>query len=413
MKRVLLLLSAAVACNVENTTPDTGGVGVAGASGCPRGLTVLLSDYASTQIALSTLDGETASRSLISTGSAETDGLSLALSGDVALPSSRTISDRVVLVDRLNTNVLTWVDPATASVLGQLAVGTGFDSNPNDYLELDDTFAFVSRFGQNPSPGKEAFDSGGDLLLVDTRAPAIVGNLPFEATEGLPARPGGMTRIGDEVLVSLVRVSFDFSKTGESELAGVSAATRQLDFRMRYPGLKNCGRPVPSPSGELLAVACTGNLNQQGVVSDVNESALVLLDPGSMPPREIRRIPASDLARAPIQSGLAFASESLLLFKTQTSIVGNENNRWLALDLDTQTVTTLLEATPDAQGKGRGLLYGSMSCSPGCSDVCLLADADRGVLERVRFDSAGTPELLSPVVVDAKSGLPPRDIVER
>lgn len=413
MNRILPLLCLAVACNVENTTPDTGGVGVAGASSCPHGLTVLLSDYASTQVALSALDGETASRSFISTGSAETDGLSFALSGDVVLPSARPGSGRVVLVDRFGTNVITWLDPADARVLGQLAVGTGFDSNPNDYLELDDRFAFISRYGQNPEPGREPFDTGGDLLLVDTEAQQIVGNLPFEVTEDLAPRPGGMTRIGDEILVSLVRISRDFSKTGESELAGVSVATRQLDFRMRYAGLKNCGRPVPSPSGDLLAVACTGNLNQQGVVSDVNESALVLLDPHSTPPREVRRIPARDLVKEPIQSGIAFASESRLLLKTQTSIVGSENNRWLALDLDTQSITTLLEASPDAQGKGRGVLYGSMSCSPGCSDVCLLADADLGVLERVRFDSAGTPELLSPIVVDAKSGLPPRDIVER
>lgn len=414
MKRILWFFGfVSAACNVENTTPDTGGVHGGGAGGCPNGVCVLLTDYASTQIALSGLDGETASRSLISTGSAKTDGLSFALSGDVALPSSRTRSGQVVLVDRMGTNVITWVDPASAGVLGQLAVGTGFDSNPSDYLELDDSVAVVSRYGQNAQAGRQPFDSGGDLLFIDTRTRAIVDSLPFEATEDLAPRPGSLLRLNDEVLVSLVRISLDFSRTGESELAGVSVTRRELDFRMRYAGLKNCGRPVPSPSGDVLAVACTGELDTKGQVANVDESALVLLDAQTMPPRELRRIYARDLAQQPIQSGIAFARESLLLLKTQTSIVGGENNRWLALDLQTEHVTTLLEASPDAHGKGRGVLYGAMSCSPGCTDICLLADADRGVLQRVRFDDLGAPELLEPVVVDAQSGLPPRDLVER
>lgn len=413
MKRVLLFIGLATACNVQNTTPDTGGVNNGGAGACPNGLCVLLSDYSSTQVALSGLDGETSSRSFISTGSAKTDGLSFALSGDVVLPSSRTRSGEVVLIDRFGTNVVTWTDPTNARVLAQLAVGTGFDSNPSDYLEVDDTLAFLSRYGQNAQPGRQPFDSGGDLLFIDTRSREIVGNLAFEATEALPPRPGSMLRVGDEILVSLVRISLDFSRTGESELAGVSAVTHELDFRMRYPGLKNCGRPMLSPSGDLLAVACTGQLDQQGQVANVDESALLLLDARAMPPRELRRIYARELAEEPIQNGVAFARESLLLFKTQTSIVGRENNRWLALDLETERVTTLLEASPDAQGKGRGVLYGAMSCSPGCTDVCLLADADRGVLQRVRFDSHGTPELLEPIVVDAQSGLPPRDLAER
>ena len=82
------------------------------------------------------------------------------------------------------------------------------------------------------------------------------------------------------------------------------------------------------------------------------------------------------------------------------------------LDLESDAVTTLLEASPNAQGKGRGLLYGAMSCSPGCSDVCLLADADRGVLARVRIGATGA-EMLDPIIVDPASGLPPRDLVER
>ncbi|MFZ5892614.1 MAG: hypothetical protein ACOY0T_16265 [Myxococcota bacterium] len=409
-----IAFAAICACNVENTTPDTGGVGGLGGSGaCPSGVSVMLSDYASSQVALSTLAGETLSRSFMSTGSAKTDGLSFALSGDVVLPSTRNRSNRVVLIDRFGTNVLTWADPESGKVLGQLAVGTGFESNPSDYLELDDGTAFVSRFGQNNDPGQQPFDDGGDLLVIDSERREIVDSVVFEASDGLPPRPTGMTRVGNTVLVSLGRVSLDFSSTGESELAGVSVASHEIEFRVRYAGLKSCGRATPSPSGKLLAVACSGRLDTHGTVASVEESALVLLDAQSMPPRELRRLPAVALAAEPIQNGVVFASESLLLFKTQTSDNGVANNRWLALNLASGDVTTLLQASPDAQGKGRGLLYGAMSCSPGCSDICLLADADLGVLQRVRITPNKPAEMLTPVVVDAESGLPPRDLVER
>jgi len=408
-----ILLSQLLACNVQNTTADTGGVGAAGSGGCASGLSVMLSDYASSQVALSTLSGETISQSFISTGSAKTDGLAFALSGDVALPSTRSESGRVVLIDRFGTNVLTWLDPETAKVLGQLAVGTGFESNPSDYIELASGLAFVSRFGSNRTPGKQPFDDGGDLLLVDTEQQRITGSVPIEATEDLPPRPTGMTRVRDTILVALARISLDFSSTGESELLGVSALTHAAEFRMRYAGLKNCGRPALSPNGERLVVACTGQLDVSGAVESVDESALLLLDARTLPPREIRRFSAQELAGEPLQGGATFANDSLVLFKTQTAVDGRANNRWLALDLETSAVTTLLEASPDAQGRGRGVLYGAISCSPGCSDVCLLADADRSVLQRVRFDAGNQPELLEPISVDSTSGLPPRDIAER
>lgn len=74
---------------------------------CPTGVSIVLSDYLSTQIALSDLDGNTLSESLISTGSSVSDGLAFAISGDVALPSSKTTSGHVVLLDRYGTNVIT------------------------------------------------------------------------------------------------------------------------------------------------------------------------------------------------------------------------------------------------------------------------------------------------------------------
>src|SRR6185369_1492136 len=95
--------------------------------------------------------------------------------------------------------------------LGQLPVGTGFESNPQDYVELDETRAYVSRWGVNEAAGAKPFDSGSDVILVDTRNPAILASIPIPAEDGLPPRPSGMVRVQDTVLVVLQRVSPDFS----------------------------------------------------------------------------------------------------------------------------------------------------------------------------------------------------------
>ncbi|HWA75958.1 MAG TPA: hypothetical protein VG937_26655 [Polyangiaceae bacterium] len=399
------------ACNVESTAGQNVGTGQPSHPGsvCPDGVTVLLSDFFSSLVALSTLDGNTQSASFLSTGSRKTDGLSFALSGDVVLPSTRTLSGRVVLVDRFGTNVITWANPSSAEVLGQLPVGTGFESNPSDYLELEDGRALVTRWGENSEPGRQAFDRGSDVLVIDSQGFQLLDSIELPRHDELPPRPSSLSRVRDLVMVTLDRLSLDFSLTGEAELVGISSATLEIEFVQRFVGLKGCGRPALSPSGKLLAVACSGSLNRKGEVSDLSESGLVLLDAESRPLRELQRFPAQTLAGAALQSSAVFASEDLLLWKTQTALGGSGNNRWLSLNVREQSLRTLLEAGPDEAGTGKGIVYGGMACAPGCSDICLLADADRGVLQRARITADGA-ELLSPRQVESTVGLPPRDL---
>ncbi len=424
------------ACDLGSTGGSTGGVepeagaagagpgsdSFAGAAGmgagqadarCPRGTTIVLSDFLATQIALSDLEGETLSESFLSTASSRSSGLAFALSGDVVVPSAAPASGRVVLLDRFGTNVITWLDPATAEVLGQLAVGTGFESNPADYLEIGETTALVSRYGQNASPGSSEHDSGGDLLIIDTDSYEIVGSIVFEPEDGLPPRPAGMARMNDEVVVALERVSSDWIQWGDARLVGVSVADVERSWTLELVGLKNCGAPVALPDGERWLVGCAGVMTFDGAEPDVDESALVILDASERPPREVERIPAEEIAGELIQSDVELASGSLVLLKTQTAFGGPTNNRWIAYDLESSKTTTLVEAEPDSEGKGKGLVYGGMVCSPGCSEVCLLADAGAGVLRRVRVHPDGELEPLAPVVVEEEVGLPPRGVAYR
>lgn len=412
----VLLLSG---CNVESTADHTGGVdgGMGGmtSSGelCPTGAVVVLTDYVSTQVALSDLSGQIQSASFLSTGSTETDGLAFALSGDVALPSARPLSGQIVLLDRFGTNVITWADPKSAEVTAQLPVGTGFESNPQDYLEVSDTLALVSRWGQNSAPGSEDFDEGGDLLLIDLKEHEIVGNLLMPTADELPARPGSLALVGDEVIVTLARIALDFSETGEAMLAGVDPSGEEVLWKETLEGRKACGRATLSPDGSRFAVVCTGALKASGETESISQSAVLLFDAAERPLRELATYEALDLLGVPLQPDVAFVHDGLVLLKTQTPWGGESNNQLFSLDLESGEILELLEASADADENGKGLVYGGMMCAPECSEYCLMADTDEGVLQRILVGSDGGLTVGTPVTVEDRIGLPPTSISPR
>lgn len=397
-------------CDVQSTGGRTGGVGGtggAGGDGCPGGAAVVLSDYVSTQVALTSRDGRVRSASFLSTASSETDGLAFALSGDVALPSEAPASGRIVLLDRFGTNVVTWADPASGEVLEQLPVGTGFESNPRDYVEVGEERAFVSRWSQNGAPGDEAFDGGGDLLIIDTQGPHITGSIAMPEVDGLPPRPSALTRVADEVIVTLDRVARDFSTTGEAMLIGVSIDDEGITWEKRLEGHKSCGKATPSPDKSLLAVVCTGALDSQGNVEDLAQSAILLFDAVERPLRRVASFSAEDIGGEPLQDKIAFTDDAHVLVQTQTPLGGDSHNRLLWVDLDTGRHEEVLKASGAADGSGKGLVYGGLACFLACSRMCLMADADRKVLQRLSIEGDGRVELLEPVRVEEEVGLPP------
>jgi hypothetical protein len=358
-------------------------------------------------VALTALDGTVLSASFISSASAPTDGLAFALSGDVVLPSTAPTSGRVVVIDRYGTNVITWLDPATAHVQGQLPVGTGFESNPQDYIELDATRALVSRWGINGDPNQQPFDIGNDLLVIDTSAPSILASITLPWKDQLPPRPAGLTQVGASVAVVLQRLADDFSTQGDAEIVRIDPTTLTIVQDLQLSGVSNCGRLMPRPNNTGFALSCTGSLDLYGASKDLSKSALVLFEvDGAGNLAEQTRISASAITGEPLQSGFDFASESVALLITQTPLGGSTNNRLLAVDLATSTVTPLAEAQPGADGTGRGLAFGSVLCSPGCSPVCLLADAAQGLVRRFDLTEQPAAELSSINVTPGVALLP-------
>ncbi len=405
------------ACNVDAPPKSTGGVsfdaGVAtsreggtapdGATpaACETGVVIVTSDYQSTNIAVSKLDGTTLSGSFVSSGATK-PGLALALSGDVDVPRVAPASGRLVLVDRHATNVLTWMNVADATVLAQLPVGTGFDSNPHDYIEVDDTRAYVSRFGTNLNPGLQPFDQGGDLLIVDTKTPAIVGRIAIpEENAALQPCPDLMTWIGREVVLTLGRWSATFSQAGDGRFVGLSPGANSIDWTVNVTGLEQCGRVALSPSGKVAAIACSGFENMMTLQWDPTLSDVVVYDATQTPPRETRRLGLGAKLGSALQPAIEFASEDAIVAMTYG---GNATpgDTVFAVSPTTGVVTALGQTS-------QAYAFGGLHCAPGCGDVCLLGDAEENKLRRWHVAN-GAFTSLGDATIETIVGLPPRDI---
>jgi len=397
----------ALACNVAPTTHDHCDAELERAPGCAAGALVVMSDFSSTQVARTTLDGHTLCGSFASSAGTEAP-VPYAFSGDVVLPSSPPASGRAVLLDSYGTNVVSFLDPATGSVVSQLPVGTGFEATIEDYVEIDANRAVVSRWSDNPVPGQEPFDAGGDLLVIDTETPQISAEVPLPRDGGWPPRPAGLTRVGDEVWVTLQRFSTDVRSEADAELVGISLADLGVAWTLPLAGIKNCGPAALSPDGERAVLACSGELDVTGAVQNLDDSGVVVLDRSTSPPSELARFSANDIAGASLQGDAQFYAPGRVLLKTQTALGSSSNNRLLAFDLDAGAAVTLLEARPGPNG-GQGIVYGGMFCTPGCANQCLVADADRAVIQRFSLDGTDlvAEEALS---VSGSVGLPPRGL---
>jgi hypothetical protein len=380
-------------CNVSSAPPNTGGF-------TGSALAVVCSDFKSTNVAISRPDGSSVSGSFVSTGSAR-PGLAQALSGDVTVPFVAPPSGRVVVIDRFGTDVLTWLDSAKGSVLAQLAVGTGFDSNPHDYVEVDSKRAYVTRYGTNPTPGQKPFDAGGDVLILDTTTFAIMDRIAMpEEDPALQPSADLMTWLGADVVVTLGRVSADFTKVGDGRFVGVSPATNAIDWTVNVRGLQTCGRLTLSPSGRMGAIACSSTADMNGKF-DPTKSDIVIYDATLSPPMEMRRLGLGAALNSGVQPTIAFADEDTILALTYG---GNATPGDTVFSVATSTgaVTPLGQATMP-------FMLGGMHCSPGSGDICVLSDAEHNVLRRWKVAGAALSQLAD-VPVDPTVGLPPRDM---
>lgn len=407
MKKSDLLFSCLIGlagCSNSATSADAGhGFAVATTdNGCPGAILVSASDYTSTNVSALSPAGEELVDSFISSQSGST-GLSVALSGDVVFPSSPPTSGRVVLLDRYPNSVLSFVDPATGEVQRQISVGTGFGANPHDYLEITDAVAYVTRYEANPKPGREDYDAGSDILVVDPTSGKLGGSIDLTTADDgdfLP-RPDRLLRVGDEVWVTLQGLNRDFSNARDQRIVGIDPKSNGIIWTLELTGFKSCGKPVLSPSGTLAAIACSGFLGS-GALEATPESDVVLLDVTQSPPAIVKSFGAAEQLKAPLGSSVAFASETLLVGTAFGDAGTSRNDRAYTLDTETGQASELYDA-------GTAFALGEVLCTPGCGEaLCLLADAEAGALSAWTITEGGALESAESIVTGESVGLPPR-----
>jgi hypothetical protein len=378
----------------------------ANGSACPADYAISDSDYTSTNISAISPTGDVLSQSVISSGSAP-PGLTTALSGDVVFPSTAPASGKMVLIDRYPNSVLTWVEPSTGSVIQQLPVGTGFAANPHDYLELAENKAYVARYESNSMPGQAPFDAGGDLLIIDPKANQITGRVELAtAPDGafLP-RADHLLLVGQEVWVSLQRFDADFKTAGDARVVGVDPSSDAITWTLDLPGVASCGGVARSPSGKVVALACSGvsgDVDSDQNPSPTLRSAIVLLDATAQPPVVLQQFDAATTLGAPIGSSIAFASETLLLSVALGDATAKRTDLAFTIDTSIGTPQMLLDA-------GAAFALGDVRCASGCTDLCFMADAQANALRVWKADGV-TLQAQPSVTGDASIGLPPRAI---
>jgi hypothetical protein len=230
----------------------------------PRGLVVVHSDYRSSAVSLLDRIGNVVVDDCINSGSVKPK-LSLALSGDVVTASAPQTSHEIAIIDRTN-DALTFLEPASCSVVRQLSVATGFHSNPHDVAPLTGGRAYVTRYEANgkPTPDAADFDEGNDVLIVDVATGKPTGriDLAAQAIAGaggaatLP-RPDRAIALGDRVYVTLNNLSADFSVAGTGRVVVLDPARDAIAGVIDLPSLKNCGA-MQTVGAHALLVSCGG-----------------------------------------------------------------------------------------------------------------------------------------------------------
>jgi len=369
---------------------------------------VVESDYQSSNVSLLGFDGSVLSESILSSSTASS-GFGVQLSGDVVPASGRQDGPEIVLIDRYPAGVLRFVELATARVTRELSVATGFRANPQDYLALAADRAYVARYEANANPGRQAWDAGGDVLIVDPSVPAITGRIDLSlALANEPAQfsphPARLLEVSGRVFALLAAYADDYSSAVDSRLIEIDPANDSLLSTLVLDGLRGCTGLAVSPDEGTLAVSCTGD-DLRSTEPKLGGSGLALIDIEDVP-RVTTRYEASELG-ALVGFGVAFAAPEAVLF----SALGHFDDAGapaaqdglFQLHTDSGRVVQLWQSASEP------FTLGGPRCAASCG-VCFVTDAKHagGSVLRYRVDESGYLALPSTIRVETRIGLPPR-----
>lgn len=407
MRRNHYLFALSLAACGDSESPPPAGVDVPDGP-CGHALVVVSSDYQSSSVAIVGYDGEVLSSVIVSSAS-ETTGLSVPLSKDTVAPTTRTTAGDVLLIDREQA-VLTVLDPLSATVSAQIQLSTGFNgANPQDVLEVGPNKLYVSRYGSNANAGAEPFDAGSDVLVIDSASGQISGRIDLVivmagAAEGILPSPSRMVLRDDRAFLLLSAYSKSFAMSDDGRVAVIDTTSDAVSSFAVVTGMRGCSALALAPSGDRLAVGCSGTFAGD-VVPSLEDSGVVVFSVGANGDLdEEARFAAPDLGGDPISFSLSFAADDSLLIgtfgRTNSDFEQIRPDRLLALDIssgDTQEV---------ARSQTMPFTIGEVHCAAACG-VCFAAEAeDLGVLRIPIVD--GQPGDAELVPINDGIGLPPR-----
>jgi len=377
-------------------------------NGCGRGFLISSSDYQSSNISAINWQGHQLTPSLVSSGLTAA-GLVQAFSGDVVLPTERQLGSEALIIDRYPQSVLSFVTLATAEIRKQIDVSTGFAANPRDALRLEDGRILVTRFDSNLDLGRNPYDAGGDLVVVDqdskqVRARIDLRPATLKATDILLPHPDRMLRHGNVIYVVVPLYSHDYQTTGASYLVSLDSKTLGLIGSLELTGLKGCSGLSLSPDSAELAIACFGNwLGDEG--SDPETSGLVGLDITAAPIERWRLLATSLSPSLPFGFSVAYANHSHVVAVALGHLAeagqSAESDRFVSYDVKTKAVETIYVE------RGTPFSLGDVSCLSPCGS-CALANAN-GRGEVMLFEDNGAQvKAIASFPSDPQLGLPPR-----
>lgn len=259
--------------------------------------------YESTLVSLLSSDGELVQDDCINSGSQDVK-LSLALSGDVVLPSSPQREGELVLIDRAN-DALLWMDPTNCRVKSQLSVGPGgTQMNPRDIVTVSADKAYVTRF--NTLVAADGASTGGDVLVINPSAGALGTRIDLSAqavSEGDAAilpRPDALLLVDTQLFVSLGNQTSAFDTTATGRVAIIDTTTDAVTGTLDIPEYRYCTGLSYVQDEQTLVVTCSGQY-VDGVL-DPTSSAMVLFDLSASPPVRKQTLAASDFGGRGVSS---------------------------------------------------------------------------------------------------------------
>jgi hypothetical protein len=387
------LLAAACSDDPKNTAGAPADAGAdaspdaAPATG-PLGLVVVNSDYMATAVSLvDPATGSVTKDNCITSGSAAA-GLTMALSGDLVVPSMPQPGNEIALIDRTNTT-LTWVTPGTCAVARQLNVGEGKPMNPYDLIPVSAHKAYVPRYAT----------AAGDLLVIDPTAATITGHLDLKPsapvnTPAVSPNPSRGVFTGGKVYVVLSALTDDSKMGAQGRVVVVDPATDAVTGTIDLTGLKNCGSIAAV--GNALIVACGG---LYGDPNQIAQSGVAWIDL-SMSPPAVKIVAASTLGHAVSPFDIAAASSSLAFAITGGDPSGTPPDQLWAFDFAGGAPRKILDAKMAFTLSG--LLFDA------AHNKLFIADGDSMMPRLHVFDVTMPAAPVETSVTTNATGLPPR-----